>query len=906
MNGQGKPAPERIGKYDIVGVLGQGGMGVVYRARDPRIGRDVAIKTLTEGFSGDAEMLKRFYQEAGQTGNLRHPNIVTVYDFGDEEGLPYIVMEFLDGEPLDKIIRLQEPPHLGARLDIIEQVCSALAYAHLQGIIHRDVKPANVIVQRDGLVKLLDFGIARTGQQQGALVDRAMTRTGTLVGTPAYMAPERLRGEPFDGRSDIFSTGVMLYQIVTGALPFDAEYPAILHQILQENPPPLSKYLSAYPPFLEQVIARALAKDPFERYAHAGDMAADLNGVGSQLKIERVSELFAQAQEAVAAQNYVEARSLLSQLLRMNSQHVEAKQLMGSVDQYFNLQKTRERIEQLKRAALEVLAVRNWEPAIAYCTEALHLEPENAEIAALLAQANTGKQTLDQIQRLMRDAESARHSGNFELAREFAGKAADLDRTDTRIVAICKVLDQEVDEARRKARLRTLLNQAQESLSAARLTEAFRAITEAEDLAPADAELLRLKDELGSLQRQQERKRLVNDLQEKAAVALSFELVQEVAAEVAVALEKFPTEPTLLRLKIQLEPRLREHQRKRLVAEVSDACRHLPPVEALARIREALAQLPGNEDLLKLESAIAQRLTREQREQVLADYLRKARALLEDHLYLETAKVLEQCEKEGFSSPEMSELLNLARSAAAERISQDLVERTFLEAKLLLEAEDYESVLKLLPPVLERVDEPALRRQLDEATHKQAVLEKRVHQVLDEIERSREMELFDAAIGLIQSEPAGVRRSRRIQAALESLTATRELEAARLASIGSVYAALNEPESAALFQRLTAENPAAPTLSGGAVPGAQVSGGQIVQRLGARLRQIADQQLGKSIESARQALAADDAAAAHTFLENAAGWQASASAPVQTDWKSVQEEVAAARKVLRFRRSSRR
>jgi eukaryotic-like serine/threonine-protein kinase len=917
MNGQGKPAPERIGKYDIVGVLGQGGMGVVYRARDPRIGRDVAIKTLTEGFSGDPEMLKRFYQEAGQTGNLRHPNIVTVYDFGDEEGLPYIVMEFLDGEPLDKIIRLQQPLHLGARLDIIEQVCSALAYAHLQGIIHRDVKPANVIVQRDGLVKLLDFGIARTGQpygqSPGQAIDRSMTRTGTLVGTPAYMAPERLRGEPFDGRSDIFSTGVVLYQLVTGALPFDAEYPAILHQILQEAPPPLSKYLSAYPPLLEQVISRALAKDPFERYAHSSDMAADLNGVGSQLKLERVGELFAEAQAAVAAENYVEARSLLSQLLRMNSQHAEAKQLLASVDQYFNLQKTRERIEQLKRAALEALATRNWEPAIAWCNEALHLEPENAEIAALLAQANTGKQTLEQVQRLMRDAESARHSGNFELAREFAGKAADLDRTDTRILAICKVLDQEVDEARRKAQLRKLLHQAQESLAAARLTEAFSAITQAEELAPSDAELLRLKDELGSLQRQQERKRLVNDLQEKSAVALSLEQIQEVAAEVAAALEKFPTEPTLLRLKIQIEPRLREHERKRLVAEVSDACRHLPPVEALARIRDALAQLPGNEELLKLESAISQRLTREQREQILADYLRKAHVLLQDHLYLETAKVLEQCEKEGFSSPEMTELLNLARSAAAERISQDLVERTFLEAKQLLEAEDYEAVLKLLPPVLERVDEPALRRQLDEATQKQAVLEKRIRQVLDEIDRSREMELFDAAIGLIHSEPAGVRQSRRVQSALETLTAARDLEAARLASAGQVYAALNEAESAALYQRLTAQGAAstspAGTLAGLASPaGATSTAGvdSILQRLGARLRQIADQQLGKSIESARQALAAEDAAAAHTVLENAAGWQPSASAPLQSDWKTAQEEVAAARKVLRFRKSSRR
>ncbi|HUA93388.1 MAG TPA: protein kinase [Terracidiphilus sp.] len=892
MNGQGRPAPERIGKYEVIGVLGQGGMGVVYRARDPRIGRDVAIKTLTEGFSGEPDMLKRFYQEAGHTGNLRHPNIVTVYDFGDEEGLPYIVMEFLDGEPLDKLIRDKNQLHISAKLDIIEQVCAALAYAHLQGMIHRDVKPANVIVQRDGLVKLLDFGIARTGQQQ---TDRGMTRTGTLVGTPAYMAPERLRGEPFDGRSDIFSTGVMLFQVLTGVLPFDAEYPAILHQILQQDPPPLSNYLSSYPPLLDQIVTRALAKDPFERYAHASDMAADLNVVGAQLKLERIEQLLADARAAVDKEDYPNAKQILSQILRLNSQHAEAKQLTASVDQYFNRQKLRERVEQLRQTAAEALAARNWEHAVGLCTEALHLDAGNAEVAALLAKANAGKQTAEQIQQLMREAESARHSGNFESARSFAGKAAELDPKNSRILAICKVLEQEAEEARRKAQLRHLLEKAQTSLSAFRLIEASTALTQAEEIAPADPELLRLKDELEAASRHEERKLLVGTLREKATVALSLEQVQEVTTDVAQALERFPTEPTLLRLKIQLEPRLREYEHKRLIAEVSDACRRLPPVEALARIREALAQLPGNAELLKLESAIAQRLTREQREQILAQHMSKARALLEDHLYLETVKVLELCEKEGFSSPEMTELMNLARSAAAERISQDLIERSFLEAKRLLEEENYEEVLRLLPPVLQRVEEPALRRQLDEAAQKQRILEKRVDELITDVDRLREMELFDAAVGLIRAEPAGVQQARRVQAALEACATALESEAARLESLGTIYAALDEPESSVRFERMAANG-----ASGS--PGVDA----IEQRLGARLKQIADQQLTQCIEAARQALAAEDPAAAESFLQNASAWQSSATPSVQAEWKALQSEVGAARKVLRFKRASRR
>ncbi|MGB6722379.1 MAG: hypothetical protein WBE72_16395, partial [Terracidiphilus sp.] len=302
-------------------------------------------------------------------------------------------------------------------------------------------------------------------------------------------------------------------------------------------------------------------------------------------------------------------------------------------------------------------------------------------------------------------------------------------------------------------------------------------------------------------------------------------------------------------------------------------------------------------DLLKLEAAIAQRLTREQREQVLAEHMSKARALLEDHLYLETVKVLELCEKEGFTSPEMSELLNLARSAAAERISQDLVERSFLEAKRLLEEENYEEVLKLLPPVLQKVDEPALRRQLDEAAQKQQVLEKRVDQILSEVERLREMELFDAAIGLIRAEPAGVRQSRRVQAATESCAATLKNESSRLESIGAVYAALNEPESAVLFARISADD---------AASNAPQVVSAVRQRLAARVQQIADQQLTQSIEAARQALAADDAISADSILQGASAWQSSATPALQAEWKTAQAEIASSKKVLRFKKVLRR
>ena len=895
MDDQGtKQTPERIGRYDVIGILGRGGMGVVYRGRDSRIGRDVAIKTLTDGFSGDPEMLKRFYKEAAHTGNLRHPNIVTLYDFGDEDGLPYIVMEFLDGEPLDKLIRESESLHLSAKLDIIEQVCEALAYAHVQGMIHRDVKPANVIVQRDGLVKLLDFGIARAGQDGG---DKNVTRTGTLVGTPAYMAPERLRGELFDGRSDIFSAGVMLFQFVTGALPFDAEYPAILHQILNQDPPLLSRYLSGYPAQLDQVIARALEKKPLDRYSHAGDMAADLNAVGTQLKAQRVESLLQEAQTAMVSQNLAVAKQLLSQVIRLDSQHAEGKKLMLEVNHHFNLQKTRERVEQLRKAAEDAIEARNWDQASSACAEGLQLDASNPELSALQARAHAGRQAKEQIRQLLRGAESARHLGNFESAKELAGRAFELDPSDSRILAICKVVEQEAEEERRKTQFRSLLSSAQDDLSGSRLAEASAALAEAESLLPADAELMRLKDELAEAMLLEQRKQLVSDLEERSEQAITLEQLREAMSALVAALERFPAEPSLLRLKMQLDPRLRDGENSRLVAQVTDACSRLSSAEALNRIREALKRLPGNSDLLKLEAAIERRSTRKQREQALAEHLARARALLEDHLYLETVKVLELCEKEGYSSPELSQLLTMAHSAAAERVSQDLVERSFLEAKRLLEEQDYEEVLRMLGPVLQRMDEPALRKQMEEASLRQQELEVRVDLVVEETGRLCELGLFDAAAGFIEAEPRGVKQAKRVQSVFESCRNALESEASRLKSMGGIYAELQAPEGVAAYKMIPRVESEDAGLAGLA---------QIEERLGARLQLIAGQEVAKSIEEARKALSADDFELAESLLNGASPWLNCSNPALQSEWNAAQAETAAGKKILRFRKVLRR
>jgi serine/threonine protein kinase len=263
--------PAKIGKYEVVALLGRGGMGSVYKALDPILNRPVAIKVLTSGIADDPELLKRFYREGQAAGSLHHPNIVTIYELGDQDGSPYLVMEYIDGTSLDSVARSGRQLSLTERISIMMDVCHGLDHAHQRGVVHRDIKPGNVMVPREGGAKIVDFGIAH-------IASGRQTRTGTVLGSMNYMAPEQVNGQVVDARSDIFSTGVVLYQLVTGTSPFDSDNPArTLYQILHEDPPPFTRFLSEYPPDLETVTFKALAKRPEERYGSAAHFAKDLS-----------------------------------------------------------------------------------------------------------------------------------------------------------------------------------------------------------------------------------------------------------------------------------------------------------------------------------------------------------------------------------------------------------------------------------------------------------------------------------------------------------------------------------------------------------------------------------------------------------------------------------------------------
>jgi len=265
-----------LGPYRIVGVVGEGGMGVVYRAKDTRLGRDVAIKVLTNVATTDREHLQRFEQEARATGMLNHPNLLTIYDVGHDGGGPYIVSELLEGETLrDRLTRGPLPPRRA--VDAALQIAQGLAAAHEKAIIHRDLKPEYIFLTRDGRAKILDFGIAKlTASAEGAFKSAA-TEPGMVIGTVGYMSPEQVRGDPLDTRSDIFSFGVIFYEMLSGARAFKRETSIeTLRAILKEDPPELTEKLPNIPQTLERLVRRCLEKDRELRFQSARDLAFNL------------------------------------------------------------------------------------------------------------------------------------------------------------------------------------------------------------------------------------------------------------------------------------------------------------------------------------------------------------------------------------------------------------------------------------------------------------------------------------------------------------------------------------------------------------------------------------------------------------------------------------------------------
>ena len=320
---------KKIGKYEILEELGRGGMGIVYRGYDSLLEREVAIKVLLEKSLEIPEVKSRFYREARTAGKLSHDNIAVVYELGEAEGKTYIAMEYLAGHDLRSIIDKKEPLTIHQKLDYAIQICKGLEHAHAHHVVHRDIKPENIRVLKDDRVKIIDFGIAKpqiTSEEPVTGREVALTKSGTRIGTPWYMSPEQVRGVPVDHRSDIFSFGVLFYELLTYQKPFEGDDTTVLYKILHEQPAKIQLEESGLSEGLQIVLAKILAKNPDDRYSSATEMLKDISGIPEKARGKIIiQKMLAEGNELFEHQQLDQAILLYNEVLRLDPNHADAK-----------------------------------------------------------------------------------------------------------------------------------------------------------------------------------------------------------------------------------------------------------------------------------------------------------------------------------------------------------------------------------------------------------------------------------------------------------------------------------------------------------------------------------------------------------------------------------------------------
>jgi serine/threonine-protein kinase len=608
-------AAKRIGDYEIVGLVGQGGMGVVYRALDTTIGRTVAIKMLKGAFAEDPDLLKRFYREAQSTGKLQHKNIVTVYSLGDHEGIPYLVIEFLDGESVLQIISSRRNMTLVDKLDLAIQVCDGLQYAHQRELVHRDIKPANIIVTKEGVAKIVDFGIARIGGTEG------LTHTGQLVGSMYYMSPEQINGLPLDGRSDIFSAAVMFYELLTYTLPFKGtDTASTFMKILREPPPPLAAFLPDYPKELDQIFNTALAKQADDRYQTAEEFGFDLLQVQQNLKRSVTSDLLRDAETDLRNGTLDHARQILHDILKLDRQNAKANELLHIVRQAIQKQQRASQIAQLRSQAEVAFGSSHFEEALACMDQALRLDPADTSSIELRGRAQVAIDRTKNIHDAVNRAESSLLAGDLDEANASVHQALNLDPEHTAANALRSVVERELAERARRQRVQTFVESARQNISERNYMSAIQSLHEAEVLDPADSNVRELLRWATKGQEQEQRRKKFDDATARINEAMQQQDFASAIQMCAMALADFPDEPSLLRIKSLAEREAELLERRRFVQEQSLKARDLAAAgkhdHVVALLTTALQRFPGEPNLQALldvsNAAIAQAREAEQ------------------------------------------------------------------------------------------------------------------------------------------------------------------------------------------------------------------------------------------------------------------------------------------------------
>ena len=689
---------EKLGKYVILGELGRGAGGVVYRARDPIINRLVALKTITTGLAEFPDLLQRFYQEAQSAGGLQHPNIVTIYDMGDEHGVPYIAMELLEGESLDQLIGRGTPLPIPLKLSYALQACRAFDYAHKRGIIHRDIKPDNVMLTRDGTVKVVDFGIAR-------VLETSKTQTGMLLGTFAYMSPEQYHGEHADARSDIWSFGVLLYELLAYQRPFKGPTPAsLMHGICQLEPLPLAKVAPECPPALEKVIQKVLRKSADERYQSMEELLLDLDPICKSLQSESVVALVVQARELSEHGDFSQSRDLLRQALQLDSTNTQARSLLDKVNAELRRNLMRPKLQQQVEKGQALLAEGKTQEAKAEAEIVLQLDSSFEPGQMLLKEV---QQEINRVRQLAEWLEAAKQrlaQGMLEEAEELLAKILEVEPANPRAKALQLQVSAEKAERLKRLYLFEKMQQARGLWTQQNYGECIQLLIELGKEFPEEDEIPKLLETAREDQANQQRSQGLAD----ARSMLASRRYEECEALLAELQKQFPGDEEILELQKKVLDDQRKQRRSQTVAEARSllAARRYDDCRAL--LNAVLKEFPGDEEVLQLHKDVLEDQRKQRRSQSVAE----ARSHFAARRYDDCGSLLNSILKE---FPGDEEILQLQKNVLEDQRKQRMLE-SLSEARNLLAAKRFdEGITRLTALQKEFPDEDEISRLLENA-----------------------------------------------------------------------------------------------------------------------------------------------------------------------------------------------
>lgn len=718
----------KLGKYQILGELGTGAMGIVYRGEDERLGRLVALKTMNADVASDPNLVKRFYREAQAAAKLTHPNIVTIYEIDESNGIPFIAMEFLEGDNLQKLIANRHDLPLLKKLQIIIDSCKGLEHAHQAGIVHRDVKPANIVVLKNGQVKIVDFGIARLGAS-------AMTQTGVVLGTIMYMSPEQVQGQPVDQRSDIFSLGVVLYELLSYHTPFPGEdVPSILFKILNEPPEPITQFIPQCPAQLEQIIHRALAKDREQRYQTNEDFGFDLQRVADGLKRETEEVYLDQGKRSLQAGDFTVAKESLQKVLEIDSSNEVAKALLAEVRDRVQSVQRGQKIEQNLQQVKEALDAKQYDDAVTLIDEALRLDPNHQELKQFRQIAVEQRQRTEKIRRHLERAEKLSAEADLQRAKEELEAVLAIEPKNATAVMMLDSVRKELTQQERLRQVRQCVEGARAHLASKNFSKALELLDKARELDQFNIEVEALtKLVRGSQEKEEKRQLLVQRLGE-IEDSLTQGKLDVALASAEKALHEFPDDPQILKLHTQVLRRAELDKKRTFVDEQIQAARDFMTrnqySSALAVLENALQVAPGDVRLASFVKSVQEAQEQSVLDTTRREAIRKANELIRAEDFAAAIRALEENLARSGQSPELNEILQFARDRQAEQQRHQQMQRVLSRATNLLREQSFDEAVQILTRAQEEFKAEEIAALLADARSRQQAFEKRREEIL--------------------------------------------------------------------------------------------------------------------------------------------------------------------------------